>query len=85
MKLVDALKNDIIGWDDLEPYSERVKEFEVDGYIIQRESHELQGYTGKAYAVQLFTKGFDPLDSYSWFEWAEVNSIKKLKEITSIL
>ena len=84
MKLVNALKNDIIDWDDLEPYSERVQEFEVDDYIIQRESHELQGYTGKAYAVQLFTKDFDPLDSYSWFEWAEVNSMKKLKEITDI-
>ena len=84
MKLAHALKNDIIDWDDLDAYSEIVKEFEVDGYIIQRESHELQGYTGKAYAVQLFTKDFDPIDSYSWFEWAEVNSLSKLRAILDV-
>ena len=84
MKLVNALKNDIIDWNDLDAYSESVKEFEVDDYIIQRESHELQGYTGKAYAVQLFTKDFDPIDSYSWFEWAEVNSLSKLRTILGV-
>ena len=84
MKLVNALKNDVIDWDDLDAYSEIVKEFEVDGYIIQRESHELQGYTGKAYAVQLFTEDFNPIDSYSWFEWSEVNSLSKVQAILDV-
>ena len=84
MKLVNALKNDVIDWNDLDAYSENVKEFEVDDYIIQRESHVLQGYTGKAYAVQLFTKDFDPIDSYSWFEWTEVSSLSKLRAILGV-
>lgn len=84
MKLVNALKNDVIDWNDLDAYSESVKEFEVDDYIIQREAHELQGFTGKAYAVQLFTKGFDPIDSYSWFEWSEVSSLSKLRAILGV-
>ena len=84
MKLVNALKNDIIDWDDLEPYREILKSFEVGDYIITRESHELEGYKGKAFAVEIHTKDYDPVDSFSWYEWKEVNSIKKLKEITGI-
>ncbi len=84
MKLVDALNRDMVGWDELDACAESVKEFEVDGYIIQGESHTLEGYEGKAYAFQLFTKDRDPIAAYSWFEWKEVNSIKKLKEITGI-
>ena len=84
MKLVNALKNDIIGWDDLEPYREIIKSFEVGDHIIVRESHALDGYKGKAFAVEIFTKDYDPIDSFSWYEWKEVNSIKKLMEITGI-
>ncbi len=84
MKLVNALKNDIIGWDDLDAYSEVIKSFEVGDHIIVRESHTLDGYKGKAFAVEFFTKDYDPIDMFSWYEWKEVNSIKKLKEITGI-
>ncbi len=84
IKLVDALKDGTITWDDLEPYREVLKSFEVGDYIITRESHELDGYKGKAFAVEILTKDYDPIDSFSWFEWKEVNSIKKLKEITGI-
>ena len=84
IKLVDALKNDVITWDDLEPYGEVLKSFEVGDYIIIRESHTLEGYKGKAFAVEILTKDFDPIDSFSWFEWKEVNSIRKLKEITGV-
>ena len=84
MKLVDALKNDVITWDDLEPYSEIIKSFEVGDYIIIRESQTLNGYKGKAFEVEILTKDFDSIDSFSWFEWKEVNSMKKLKEITCI-
>lgn len=84
MKLVEALNNGAIGWDDLEPQREVIKSFEVGGYIIIRESHALKGYKGKAFAIEVLTEDFEPVNSLSWFEWKEVNSIKKLKEIAGI-
>lgn len=80
MKLVDALRNDVISWDDLNAYEEQLKSFKFDNHIVVREAHELKGYSGKAYAIEVLTDDYSPLDSFSWYEWQEVNSKEKLKK-----
>lgn len=85
MKLIDALQSETLTWENMDWENiEGVKEFETDGYIIQREKHVKPGYKGNAYTLQLFDKDLHPYESLSWFGWHEVNSLAKMKELFRI-